>query len=1322
MTTAFALLRLAMLFVSTLLMDGSPRYFDVSPKEGNAELVVTLDAQALYDSGKANTFIWTLGNGETLTTTHPIFKYTYNQPGTFTVNLDYQYVEIDKKGRVKIKHQKDGGSVKIVVHPKPNVAPIAMLDCFAPDFLKLTCNPEGSKDSDGTIVSFKYEWGDDTHSINSDNSSATHIYQTSGEKLIRLTVTDNDGATHSVEKSFFIKENSKPAASFECVKAGFLSISCNSTSTDPDEELSQFEWTLDDGTTYSTKSFSHTFNKRPGDVALTSHNVSLKVTDSLGLTDSTAKDVEVDLEPIKEAPRGYFKAFIDGTHLNLRAFIAKTQFNTKKAFYQIFDSQNNLLHTLPLSEFYQNTLARVNLENYANYRVVLTIIDYRDQVASTTRQVQLVEDTSSLQPFVNFRAIQSNIRTVYLNLNQSFDYDENYSINEFIINLGNGEVKSLKTDTFLTYTYAEAGTYDISVTAKTNHGTEKTITQAITVTDEQVAPIKPDPTFAYRIYSFAQNVSFYNEKSGTPNGEIISYLWDFGDGTSAYGETQAHFYLPGEYIVTLTVVDTAGYSNTQTQKVTIINTGDDIVANIDCNQRQPYLDITQMCKVNALDKYNEVSRVRVVWGDGTVFTLAAPFDQRQGIYYPQKKYAAEGTYPIRLIVNTLRGDFKTHDISRTIIARRPVANIQCSVNNLLVFCDGLGSYDPKGLALTYTFNFGDGHIVTNTTGVISYSYPQAGLYNVTLKIEDPTGLSAQSSFQVQPVEPPNQLPVAKFNCDSPEPNTVYCWDDGSYDPDGSLSISKLAFDDGGFDFLNKENPTRHQFISGGQHEITLTVVDDDGGSTSLTKKFEVKSNNEPVASFECDSPSSHRLNCWTQSYDSDVNDMITSYSWKVTFNDTEELKLEGNLQAGFDHTFNHDGDVLVEHSVSDKYGATQLVTKVVTLKKNNNPISNINCFLTNGRTYQCNSNASDPDGHSLNFEWMVEGSKFTGENLLYNFTDGGQKTINLKVIDTFGAEFTASTTISIEGPAIGLICSVTGPLNIHCDASETETLNQYKITYYRFEFDQDDLVENKVVDYEFKTLGQHKVKLLVGTEFGEVVTREQEFNFTSQYLAPKADFKYEPGLSFRTIFDSSISLSQERKVNKYSWNFGDGSELSTSSSPTHTFPGEGYYNVILVVEDETGATDSITRRIYIPNIEVPDPGPAVDDTLLGIDTDMNGVRDDVQNWILLEAKDNANLKSLMMKMAKYYQSNFTNVNDELKIRETAKKQEYASICLSSLVEESKVVEIESSFKLFHFNTEERVKALTPILQAQAGMLSESSADMVNPQDYCLRVD
>jgi PKD repeat protein len=57
-------------------------------------------------------------------------------------------------------------------------------------------------------------------------------------------------------------------------------------------------------------------------------------------------------------------------------------------------------------------------------------------------------------------------------------------------------------------------------------------------------------------------ISFSGEASRDPDGSVVSYLWDFGDGTTASGVTAVHAYAAaGLYTVRLTVTDNDGLTN-----------------------------------------------------------------------------------------------------------------------------------------------------------------------------------------------------------------------------------------------------------------------------------------------------------------------------------------------------------------------------------------------------------------------------------------------------------------------------------------------------------------------------------------------------------------------------------------------------------------------------------------------------------------------------------------------------------------------------------------------------------------------------------------
>ena len=47
------------------------------------------------------------------------------------------------------------------------------------------------------------------------------------------------------------------------------------------------------------------------------------------------------------------------------------------------------------------------------------------------------------------------------------------------------------------------------------------------------------------------------------------------------------------------------------------------------------------------------------------------------------------------------------------------------------------------------------------------------------------------------------------------------------------------------------------------------------------------------------------------------------------------------------------------------------------------------------------------------------------------------------------------------------------------------------------------------------------------------------------------------------------------------WSFGDGTPTSTSTSPSHTFPADGTYEVVLTLTDGWGAIASTTRTVTV---------------------------------------------------------------------------------------------------------------------------------------------
>jgi PKD repeat protein len=118
------------------------------------------------------------------------------------------------------------------------------------------------------------------------------------------------------------------------------------------------------------------------------------------------------------------------------------------------------------------------------------------------------------------------------------------------------------------HTFKEAGKHDVKLIVTDNMGLTSRVTKTVTVyTNKPVVHFdySPDRSKSSEVVTFDASSSF------DPNGKIVSYSWDFGDGTTGEGVVVKHPYTSaGEYSTTLTVTDSEGMKVTETRLVTVI--------------------------------------------------------------------------------------------------------------------------------------------------------------------------------------------------------------------------------------------------------------------------------------------------------------------------------------------------------------------------------------------------------------------------------------------------------------------------------------------------------------------------------------------------------------------------------------------------------------------------------------------------------------------------------------------------------------------------------------------------------------------------------
>ncbi len=120
-----------------------------------------------------------------------------------------------------------------------------------------------------------------------------------------------------------------------------------------------------------------------------------------------------------------------------------------------------------------------------------------------------------------------------------------------------------------THSYAMAGSYTVSLTVTDNEGATDTAATTATISDIVNQPPSADPDGPYSA-SVNEMIQFDGSGSTDPDGTIVSYDWDFGDGNAGTGMSPTHSYaMAGTYVVSLTVTDDKGATDTDSTTATI---------------------------------------------------------------------------------------------------------------------------------------------------------------------------------------------------------------------------------------------------------------------------------------------------------------------------------------------------------------------------------------------------------------------------------------------------------------------------------------------------------------------------------------------------------------------------------------------------------------------------------------------------------------------------------------------------------------------------------------------------------------------------------
>ncbi|UCG44862.1 MAG: PKD domain-containing protein [Candidatus Bathyarchaeota archaeon] len=584
----------------------------------------------------------------------------------------------------------------------------------------------------------------------------------------------------------------------------------------------------------------------------------------------------------------------------------------------------------------------------------------------------------------------------------SGSYDPDGTITSYAWSFGDMSTGSGVTTT---HTYILADTYNVTLIIIDDDGLPDNETMPVTIFLQPLEPPVASFTYSPSEPQVGEIVTFDASTSFDPDGTIVSYEWNFGDGIDGTGEIVNHTYTEdATFLTILNVTDNNGLSNTTSMSITVLNRPPNAIF----TESAEAVYTNEVITFNASDSFDP---------DGTIVSYFWDFgDGNEGAnLIVGHSYTDDGNYTVTLTVTDDDGATDNATAIKTVLNRAPVALFLESIH--VVFIDvsiqfnASESYDSDGEIVSYFWDFGDG---TNTTGVTAeHAYTTKGEFTVTLTVTDDDGAQGLE-LAVKTVL--NQMPIAILDESTEvavigEPIMFNASD--SYDPDGEIISYYWSFGDG---TEGSGITISHAYDTNGTFTVTLTVTDDDDGSNSTTSIKTIMTNEMPIPSF---TESAHTFDTFdiitfdaSASYDPDGT--IVAYSWEFG---------DGAISTDMfpEHSYADDGIYTVTLTITDDDGGTASASAVKTVR-NRPPIALIGHNVTTIGLYEVirfdASYSYDSDGEILSYVWdFGDGTSATMCIIIdHPFNEGGEHLVTLTVTDNDGSSSSDSVRIIVNAP------------------------------------------------------------------------------------------------------------------------------------------------------------------------------------------------------------------------------------------------------------------------------------------------------------------
>ncbi len=1051
----------------------------------------------------STTCLWDFGDGNTSTLHNA--THSYSSQGNYTIKL----ISYNSFGYADLKIMTN----YIHVTPKPaNTFTVnTTTSCNLNQIFNFTSTAPSAN-------SWLWNFGDGTIST---LSNPQHSYNNAGIYSVSLITSNGGGCVDSLIKNNYISISDNQIPSFtasttsECT---LLPISFTNTSDDTKSCL----WDFGDSGTSTLQNPSHIY-KNSGN-----YNISLTVTTNSNCTYTTTLKNKISIQ----------NNAVSNFSLNNKTGCAplNVQFtnlskNDSSRLWEFGDGTTSTLQN-PSHIYTENDKYTVILHSYS---------------ASGCSSVYTQTNAVIISPPV--ADFSANIGSSCGPIKASFKNSSTNS-DQWLWNFGDSTTSTLKNPV---HTYNSAGDYDVTLIAYDVQGCSDTLTRnSFVEVNNSVDNYVPPPTITGCV---PLNVSFEKATQGA-----ISWLWDFGDGTTSKLKNPSHtFITSGSFTVSLTIQLNSGCTQVYPKFETFEVQGGSAEFTFTRTACSPYVvnfkdstnakatswfwdfgDNSTSILQNPTHTYPTTEFYTVIHKTITPIGCKSEIIQSNLIHFtacappaisstPPPPFLKGGSSPVNIIQNgVITGAI--HPLSGCI-------PLLVNFHNII----------PN--TISWFWNFGDG--TTSTLENPIHSYIKDGNFDVMMIAKNAIG-KRDTIIYSKYIHASGVTTNFSFTQNSNCVNTTLAFTDSSKN-----AISWLwNFGDGATDTL--KNPTHVYSGSGKNYTIQLTTSNADGCLASMSSNFSNVLDNPVVKANKYVVCNNQSVNFTCSSSNSG------SYQWDFGDGTTSTLKNPS-------HIYLTDGSFQVILKLTNSNGCTRnfsLPHPIVS----QNPIADFTSILKSG----CNSTAVNFSNLSIgsalplssHSRWDFGDASPTQwiENPMHTYTQPGtyhvkllvnndKKCINntMKIVNVY------PTTVADFSSSQNTTCF---PITVTYNDSSTKAVSWL----WDFGDGTTSILQNPI--HIFTVSPTSGVKLIITDANGcqANITKPNISIFNTDFSISKTK-----GCAPMNVTFSDLSIN----ASEWLWNFGDGT-ISTIQNPSHIYLNEGIYPIILISKTVTGCLDTMT--------------------------------------------------------------------------------------------------------------------------------------------------